>query len=271
MDYETEGMTWEVRLAGCQQAIGVQFEDLEILRRCLTHSSTARTRLESNERLEFFGDAVLGLVVCDYLFRTFPECSEGEMTRIKSAVVSRTACAEVCLELGLEQYLKLGKGLVRGTGSARTIPTSILAAAFEALIAAVYLDRGHEAARELIENCLAERMWQASDSESRNYKHLLQQLAQKRYGETPDYLLLDEQGPDHAKCFQIAARILDETFPAAWGPNKKEAEQLAAEQALGQLLPTSAEDDSDDASWDEDRDEDRDDDSDDMGPSSSAD
>jgi ribonuclease-3 len=137
VDYETEEMTWEVRLAGCQQAIGVQFEDLDILRRCLTHSSTARTRLESNERLEFFGDAVLGLVVCDYLFRTFPECSEGEMTRIKSAVVSRTACAEVCLELGLEQYLKLGKGLVRGIGSARTIPTSILAAAFEALIAAV--------------------------------------------------------------------------------------------------------------------------------------
>ena len=243
MVFENEGLTWEERLAGCQQAIGVRFEDLEILRRCLTHSSSAPTRLESNERLEFLGDAVLGLVVCDYLFRTYPERSEGEMTRIRSAVVSRSTCAEVCLELGLEQFLKLGKGLVRGTGSARGIPSSILAATLEALIAGVYLDGGYEAARELIERCLAGRITREADTESRNYKHLLQQLAQKRYGETPDYLLLDEQGPDHAKCFQVAARISDETFPSAWGPNKKEAEQLAAQQALGQLQPTPADDD----------------------------
>jgi ribonuclease-3 len=241
--YETESLTWEDRLAGCQQAIGVDFDDLEILRRCLTHSSTAPTRLESNERLEFFGDAVLGLVVCDYLFRTYPERAEGEMTRIKSAVVSRTTCAEVSLELGLDRFLKLGKGLVRGTGSTRTIPSSILAAALEALIAGVYLDQGHEAACKLVEGCLADRITQAAETESRNYKHLLQQLAQKRYGQTPDYLLLDEQGPDHAKCFQVAARIMDETFPAAWGPNKKEAEQLAAQQALGELLPAVLEDD----------------------------
>ena len=241
MVYETESLAWEVRLAGCQQAIGVEFDDLELLRRCLTHSSSAPTRLESNERLEFFGDAVLGLVVCDYLFQTYPERSEGEMTRIKSAVVSRTTCAEVSLELGLDQFLKLGKGLVRGAGSTGTIPASILAAALEALIAGVFLDQGYEAARKLIEQCLVDRITLAADTESRNYKHLLQQLAQKRYGETPDYLLLDEQGPDHAKCFQVAARILDETFPAAWGPNKKEAEQLAAQQALGELLPAAVE------------------------------
>jgi len=240
---ENEGLTWEERLAGCQQAIGVRFEDLEILRRCLTHSSTAPTRLESNERLEFLGDAVLGQVVCDYLFRTFPERSEGEMTRIKSTVVSRTTCAEVCVELGLEQFLNLGKGLVRVTGSSSAIPPSILAAALEALIAGVYLDGGYEAARDLIERCLVERIRQAADTESQNYKHLLQQLAQKRYGATPDYLLLDEQGPDHAKCFQIAARISDETFPSAWGPSKKEAEQLAAQQALGELQPTLDDDD----------------------------
>ena len=96
----------------------------------------------------------------------------------------------------------------------------------------------------LIERCLCQRVAQAADTDSRNYKHLLQQLAQKRYGETPDYLVLDEQGPDHAKCFQVAARISDETFPAAWGPNKKEAEQLAALQALGEVQsPTVAADD----------------------------
>ena len=243
MVFENESLDWEERLAGCQQAIGVRFDDLEILRRCLTHSSSAPTRLESNERLEFLGDAVLGLVVCDYLFRKYPDRSEGEMTRIKSAVVSRTACAEVCLELGLERFLKLGKGLVRGTEAASIIPSSILAAVLEALIAGVYLDGGYEAARELVERCLAGRISQAADTESRNYKHLLQQLAQKRYGETPDYLVLDEQGPDHAKCFEVAARISDETFPSAWGPSKKEAEQLAAQQALGELLPTGVDDD----------------------------
>ena len=243
MVFENEGMTWEDRLAGCQQATGVRFDDLEILRHCLTHSSTAPTRLESNERLEFLGDAVLGLVVSDYLFRTFPERSEGEMTRIKSAVVSRTTCAEVCAELGLEQFLNLGKGLVRGTGESRIIPSSILAAATEAIIAGIYLDGGYEVVREFIERCLVERIELAADTESRNYKHLLQQLAQKRYGETPDYLLLDEQGPDHAKCFEVAARIVDETFPSAWGPSKKEAEQMAAQQALDELLPATPTDD----------------------------
>ncbi len=243
MVFENEGMTWEDRLAGCQEAIGVCFDDLEILRHCLTHSSTAPTRLESNERLEFLGDAVLELVVSDYLFRTFPERSEGEMTRIRSAVVSRTTCAEVCVELGLEQFLSLGKGLVRGTGESHIIPSSILAAAIEALIAGIYLDAGYEVVREFIERCLMDRIRLAADTESRNYKHLLQQLAQKRYGETPDYLLLDEQGPDHAKCFEVAARIVDETFPSAWGPSKKEAEQMAAQQALDELLPTTATDD----------------------------
>ena len=248
MVFDNENPEWDERLAGCQQAIGVRFDDPEILRRCLTHSSTAPTRLESNERLEFLGDAVLGLVVSDYLFQTFPDCPEGEMTRIKSAVVSRVTCAEVCVELGLHRFLKLGKGLVGGAGSADTVPLSILADTLEAIIAGVYLDQGYEAAEALIERCLRERIAEAADADSRNYKHLLQQLAQKRYGETPDYLLLDEQGPDHAKCFQVAARISDETFPAAWGPNKKEAEQLAALQALGELQPTAPVDDDDEVS-----------------------
>ena len=136
------------------------------------------------------------------------------------------------------------KGLVGETGATDSVPSSILAATLEAGIAGVYLDQGYEVAEALIERCLCERGAQAADTDSRNYKHLLQQLAQKRYGETPDYLVLDEQGPDHAKCVQVAARISDETFPAAWGPNKKEAEQLAARQARGELQsPTVAADD----------------------------
>ncbi len=231
MATENDELSWESQLEACQQAIDYRFNDLEILRRCLTHSSSAPTRLDSNERLEFLGDAVLGLVVCDFLFERFPERPEGELTRIKSVVVSRTACAEISVELGLAECLKLGKGIEQGSGH-RSIPSSILAAVFEAVVAGVYHDGGYESARAVIENCLAERIDQAADAESRNYKHLLQQIAQKRYGEIPVYQLLDEQGPDHAKCFQIAAKISDETFPAAWGPTKKEAEQLAAQWAL---------------------------------------
>lgn len=234
MRTECDELSWEGRLEACQQAIDYRFKNPETLRRCLTHSSSAPTRLDSNERLEFLGDAVLGLVVCDFLFERFPERPEGELTRIKSAVVSRTTCAEISVELGLGKCLKLGKGLDRGSGP-RAFPLSILADVFEAVVAGIYHDGGYEPARALIEKCLIERIDQAAGAESRNYKHLLQQIAQKRYGKIPVYQLLDEQGPDHAKCFQIAARISDEIFPAAWGPTKKEAEQLAAQQALDLL------------------------------------
>lgn len=240
MAAEHEDLSWEGRLERCQQALGYRFEDLELLRRCLTHASSAPTRLESNERLEFFGDSVLGVVVCEYLFRQYPRQSEGELTRIKSSVVSRVTCAEVSVELGLDSCLRLGKGL----GHGRAVPMSILAGVFESLIAGLFLDGGLDVAREVVERCLAERMSELAVAETRNYKHLLQQLAQKRYGETPVYQLLDEQGPDHSKCFQVAAAISDEAFPAAWGPNKKEAEQAAARNALSALgAPPAGEED----------------------------
>lgn len=222
---------WGQRLEACQQAIEYRFQDQDLLRRCLTHSSSAPTRLESNERLEFLGDAVLGLVVCDFLYRRFPQCPEGELTRIKSIVVSRTTCAQLSDELGLGDCLSLGKGL----GHGQKVPRSILADVFESLVAGLFLDGGLEPVEMLVKRCLVERIEQEAEAETRNYKHLLQQLAQKKFTQTPDYQLLDEQGPDHAKCFQISAVIGEDFFPPAWGVSKKEAEQAAAFNALGEL------------------------------------
>ena len=220
------------RLDRCEAALAYSFRDRVLLEHCLTHASVARTRLESNERLEFLGDAILGVVVCEMLFRRFPESPEGELTRIKSILVSRSTCAVFSRRLGLDRLLIVGKGL----GSHDRIPTSILGAVFEALVAGVYLDGGLEAARTMIERLVEEELDRAAARDRGvNFKSLLQHFAQKRFGDTPLYRLLDEQGPDHSKCFHIAAVIGETVFPAAWGASKKEAEQAAAHNALTDL------------------------------------
>lgn len=216
-------------LQACEEVLEYRFRDRELLQLCLTHASIARTRLASNERLEFLGDSVLGLIVCELLFRRYPQLPEGELTRIKSVIVSRNLCAEISERLGLERFLLLGKGL---TAHDR-VPASILAAVLEALIGGVYLDGGLEAARAVVERLFGPEIDQvARQDERKNYKSLLQQVAQKRFGETPSYRLLDEKGPDHSKCFKISAVIGDTTYTAAWGASKKEAEQRAARNAL---------------------------------------
>ena len=220
-------------LSACEEAIGYRFGDRRLLERCLTHASVARTRLASNERLEFLGDAILGAVVCEMLFENFPEDPEGEMTRMKSVIVSRQTCARISIRLGLERFLLLGKGL---TSSAGAIPQSIMAAVLEALIAGVHLDGGVDEGRAFVRRLVAPEIVSVSESErGHNYKSLLQQSAQKLFGETPIYRLLDEKGPDHSKCFNVAAVIGVRVFPDAWGPNKKEAEQSAARNALQAL------------------------------------
>ncbi|HUG89393.1 MAG TPA: ribonuclease III [Planctomycetaceae bacterium] len=229
MDDATDDLPPDEKLRQCEEVLGYQFQDRELLRRCLTHASVARTRLASNERLEFLGDAVLGLVVCELLFRRFPEEPEGELTRMKSALVSRHTCAAISDRFGLEQFLFLGKGLA----THRRLPRSILAAAIESLIAGVYLDGGLEAARRFIAGFIEPELEQVGDiDQGRNFKSLLQQLVQKSFGETPVYRVLDEKGPDHSKCFKVAAVIGDRAYPAAWGASKKSAEQRAACNAL---------------------------------------
>ncbi len=227
----------EVLLEKCQAALNYRFRDIELLAMCLTHASSARTRLHSNERLEFFGDAVLGLVVCEALYHRFPEAAEGELTRIKSIVVSRATCAAMASRVHLEEFVLVGKGLDHGGH----IPSSILAGTFEGLIAGIYLDGGLEAARSFLMPLLnPEIESSAATLHMQNFKSLLQHIAQKKLGSTPMYRVLDERGPDHSKVFHISAVVAGRVFPAAWGSNKKEAEQTAAQHALEELLDEDA-------------------------------
>src|SRR6516162_2733889 len=219
-------------LEECQNALGYQFRQPDLLRAALTHASGANTRLASNERLEFLGDAVLGLVCCEELYRRYPEYQEGEMTKVKSVVVSRRTCARFSRELNLGEFLFLGKGMHGVT----TVPASLLADVYESLVAAIYLDGGLDAARTFIlRHLTAEIEAVADEAHSGNYKSVLQQVAQREYNATPQYVLLDEKGPDHSKCFKIAALIGRHTHAGAWGRNKKEAEQRAAMNALAQI------------------------------------
>ena len=231
-------------LEACQERIGYRFNDADLLLAALTHASYADQRVNSNERLEFLGDAVLGLVVCQALYERLPQALEGELTKIKSAVVSRRVCALVADELRLTEALVLGQGMEPD----EQLPPSLAAGVFESIIGAIYLDGGLTAAREFILKYMEEEIRSAAASEHQfNYKSQLQQHAQRHLGATPEYELLDEKGPDHAKCFEVAVTLGRQQFPSAWGPNKKEAEQKAAQLALIalELIEDEAEDEGD--------------------------
>ena len=222
----------DTTLSQAEDLLEYDFEDRAILNRALTHASTAATRHESNERLEFLGDAVLGLVVCEYLHRTFPDLLEGEMTKVKSAVVSRRVCAEEAKRLGLDELLVLGKGMA----TARELPSSVAAAVWESIIGALYVDGGLGVAEDFILTALRDRIAKAVESgHHHNFKSVLQQVAQQMFASTPIYSVLDEKGPDHAKCFEVGVAIGGRSFDGRWGPNKKRAEQDAALAALTEL------------------------------------
>ncbi|MDX1945704.1 MAG: ribonuclease III [Pirellulaceae bacterium] len=227
----------ESLMARCQRRLGYEFRDPVLLRAALTHASGAEHRLASNERLEFLGDAILGYVVCELLFRQFPQYLEGDLTKIKSVVVSRQTCAKVSEALGLQEFLILGKGMTTNP----TVPPSVLADVFESLIAAIYLDGGESAARQFINAYICPEVELAAAGElGGNYKSLLQQFAQREFGNTPTYHLLDEKGPDHSKCFKMVAQVRGQRYHPAWGRNKKEAEQRAACNALSELKGEAA-------------------------------
>ncbi len=219
-------------LERCERRIGYVFSDKALLSAALTHASGAQHRLASNERLEFLGDAILGAVVCELLFVQYPDYLEGDLTKIKSVVVSRQTCAKISEALGLQEFLILGKGMATHPN----VPPSLLADVFESLAAAIYLDGGDTAVREFIQRYIGPEIELAAAGElGGNYKSLLQQLAQRENGSTPTYQLLDEKGPDHSKCFKISAQIGGTQYHGAWGRNKKEAEQRAARNALAEL------------------------------------
>jgi len=215
-----------------EQIIGYRFSNHQLLCKALTHSSGVDNRLSSNERLEFFGDAILAVVICQTLFERFPDYLEGDLTKIKSMLVSRRTCADVARRLGLQKFLKVGKGMV----SSRALLGSLAAGVLEAVIGAIYIDGGFEAASSFILSTFSSRIGQADAEQAQgNFKSLLQQYAQQQFNTTPVYELLDEKGPDHSKCFELEAVVAERHFPSAWGTNRKEAEQKAAFNALVEL------------------------------------
>ncbi len=221
-----------IDLKNCERNIGYTFADRNILFEAVTHASSSNTRLSSYERLEFLGDSILGFVVCEYLFQIQPDWLEGQLTKIKSVVVSRQTCARIGLGLGLEEFLQVGKGI----GNRGPVPDSLLANAFESIVAAIYLDGGMKAAKGFLMRFVPDQvdLAVAGDTDA-NYKSELQQFAQKKFGMPPTYQLLDDRGPDHEKWFFVTARLGKEQFTPAWGKNKKEAEQKAAANALAEI------------------------------------
>jgi len=202
------------------------FADPGLLELARTHASAARPA--NNQRLEFLGDAVLDLVVAEALYRDEPGLAEGAMTELKAAVVSRQALAEVGRGLGLGERAVVGRGL-----RDRALPASVLANLYEALVGAVYLDGGYDAAREFALATIAPLFERSREGAgARNPKQELQQLNQARWGELPRYELLDDRGSDHARAFLKVAVIGDRRFPSAWGRTHKEAETWAAHEAL---------------------------------------
>lgn len=221
-----------VDLEECQERIGYRFVDPSLLLAALTHASGAQHRLASNERLEFLGDAILGFIVCERLYRLFPESLEGDLTRIKSVVVSRETCGRISGRLGLCDFLIVGKGL----STNHAVPVSVLSDLFESVVAAVYLDGGIDPVRTFVGRWLEPEILEVSSgAQGANHKSLLQQLAQRDFGVTPTYEVVEEAGPDHSKNFHVAAFVGERRYAPAWGRNKKEAEQRAAANALAEI------------------------------------
>jgi ribonuclease-3 len=226
-----------------EQTIGYEFSDKKLLAKAFTHSSAVDNRILSNERLEFLGDSVLAVVVCQTLFERFPHYLEGDLTKIKSMIVSRGTCAKVSRRLGLQKYLKVGKGMV----SSRALSGSLAAGVIETAIGAIYIDGGFEAAQSFILRVFGSLIDTADAQQAQgNFKSLLQQHAQEKFNVTPVYMLLDEKGPDHNKCFELGVVVDDQHFTSAWGTNKKEAEQKAAFNALVELGVLEKPDEEDD-------------------------
>lgn len=215
-----------------EKATGHRFKDEKLLAVAFTHASSADTRQTSNERLEFLGDAVLGFVVCELLFSRFPDLLEGDLTKIKSAVVSRAVCAQVAQKLELANLLQLGKGM----NQRDNLPQSVLAAAFESLVAALYLDGGIDVARPFIITQMSPFIdSSARSAHQENFKSVLQQYAQRHLPHTPVYTVVGSKGPDHLKTFEVCANLGDRRFGSASAGSKKEAEQAAALRALEEL------------------------------------
>ncbi|HEY4520187.1 MAG TPA: ribonuclease III [Candidatus Paceibacterota bacterium] len=220
-------------VSGLEKEIGTKFKDKNLLLQALTHRSYLNENpdwaLDHNERLEFLGDAVLELVVTEYLYLNFPN-PEGEMTNWRAALVNANMLSEVSVKFNLNQFILLSRGEAKDTGRARQY---ILANAVEALIGAVYLDQGYEVSKKFIHAFILDELNRIIEKRLyRDAKSLFQEKAQEKVGITPSYEVLEEWGPDHARQFRVGVFLEKENVAEGEGPSKQEAQQSAAEKAL---------------------------------------
>jgi len=235
-----------------EDALAYRFKSRELLSQALTHASRKNDLQFCNERMEFLGDAILGAVVSEFLFRSFPDYTEGDLTRVKSVVVSRPTLVRLAKKLRLEEYLDVGKGVTmapprpahekRAAGeeqtaaSRRALPQSLLSDAFEAIIAAIYLDGGIRPARKFIMRHVRAEVERACErAHAHNHKSALQHLTQREMGTTPSYRVAAEDGPDHGKMFEVVTVINGKDYGVGRGTTKKAAEQMAARETLKML------------------------------------
>ena len=218
-------------------AIGYRFKNIGLLQNALTHSSYANERwhnsLLSNERLEFLGDSVLGMLVAEYLYRTFPDRPEGELTRMRADMVCEHTLATVANKIGLGEHLMLGHGEERLGGRSRE---SILADATESVIAACFLDGGLEAAAQFVKRYILVEV-PVTRPNNMDYKTALQELVQQKKNQTLSYALVGQSGPDHDKQFDVEVSLNGTVVGTGSGRSKKRAEQMAAKAAIEKLFP----------------------------------
>lgn len=216
-----------------EEKLGVGFENKDFLIQSFIHRSFINEYregpLQHNERLEFLGDSVLGLVIADYLYHRLPNFPEGYLSQLRSRLVDANACAQYLQKLQIAEHILLGRGETMSEGRTKL---SILADVFEALLGAIYLDGGLVAAKAFLLLHFEADFEAAIGTPSRNYKAELQDLSQKLFQKTPVYKVVDETGPDHAKIFHVMVYLGDEEAGIGIGASKKEAEQRAASDAL---------------------------------------
>ena len=215
-----------------EENLRYEFKNKKLLINALTHSSyanEARDGVSSNERLEFLGDSVLSIVVSEYIYKEFNNLPEGELTKLRASLVCEKSLCQFSRELELGKYLRLGKGEYKGGGRERD---SILADAFEAVLAAMYLDGGFNVAKNHVMRFIKNELKHTDDEVFKDYKTALQEIIQKNPEESVTYILTKETGPDHDKVFEVEVRLNSNTIGKGIGKNKKQAEQSAAKEAL---------------------------------------
>lgn len=217
--------------------IGYEFRDKSLLALAFTHRSFVNENREitqaHNERLEFLGDSILGILAAEYLYQNFPDLSEGELSHLRSRLVEASSCASYIQKLNIEKYLLLSKGESMNDGRGRE---SILADLFEAILAAIYLDCDIKAAKHFIFSNFSQEIQNILEKPLKNWKAQLQDFTQKKHHQTPKYKILRETGPDHSKVFEISVHIDEREVGRGQGASKKQAQQSAAANALSKIL-----------------------------------